>query len=289
MPERRYERPRVTVKLSGGLGNQLFQYAAARRVSVQHGAELVLDTGFYDRGRHRQFELNQFPIQAAVKTNATDARWLRQLQGLTKRLLRFDPPAYREPHYHFDPGLLKVVPPVVLEGYFQSPRYFDEIAPLIRQELQPPPPSDIDSQSLSGVLQHPESVALHIRRGDYVSNSKTQKTFLVCPVEYYVRALQSLPGEGPVVVVSDDIDWAKQHLPRRREMLFAGQNAPRAGLADLWLLTQARHHVIANSTFSWWGAWLSNRQQGITIAPANWFQAGTHSCQDLLPTDWHRI
>ena len=90
-------------------------------------------------------------------------------------------------------------------------------------------------------------------------------------------------------VFSDDIAWAKANLPQTRPMTFVGEEAPRSGLADLWLMTLARHHIIANSSFSWWGAWLAQRQDGETIAPARWFADGSYDEKDLLPTNWTRL
>lgn len=278
--------PSVTVRTSGGLGNQLFQYAVGRSLAISRGTKLVLDASFYDPRRHRRFELDQFPIQAEVKNYSRDFRMVRQAKALGKKLLRADPPKYREPHFHFDASLLAVKLPVILDGYFQSPRYFEQHADVIRSELSPPQPLDAESAELGGVLRHPDSVTLHVRRGDYVSNPKARETFHECSATYYQDALERIPGNGPVVVVSDDIEWARENLPRTREMYFAGERMARSGLADLWLMTQGEHHIIANSTFSWWGAWLSLKRTGTTVAPRNWFRTLQYDTRDLLPAEW---
>lgn len=278
--------PCVTVRTSGGLGNQLFQYAVGRSLAITRGAKLVLDATFYDPRRHRRFELDQFPIEAEVRNYSQNCRIVRQAKAFGKKLFRVDPPEYREPHFHFDPSLLAVRLPVVLAGYFQSPRYFELHADLIRRELAPPQPLDAESLELAEVLCHQDSVTLHVRRGDYVSNPKARETFYECSAKYYQDALQRVPGNGPVVVVSDDISWARENLPRTRPMHFAGEKGARSGLADLWLMAQGKHHIIANSTFSWWGAWLSTTCTGTTVAPRHWFRTSKYDTRDLLPKEW---
>lgn len=280
--------PQVTVHISGGLGNQLFQYAAARSHALRQSAELVLDVSFYDKGRHRQFELDQFPIRARIAGSTTRSRWLRPFTELGKSLLRMDQREYNEPHFAFDPSLLERSAPVVLHGYFQSQRYFDEHADSIREELAPPSALDQESQRLAAILTEPGSVSVHVRRGDYITNPKAAQMFHECSPNYYAQALERFPRRAPVVVFSDDINWAKQNLRSLQELAFAGMDGPRAGLADLWLMTLAENHVIANSSFSWWGAWLSKRS-GTTIAPRQWFRTTDKDTSDLIPADWIQL
>ncbi len=276
--------PGITVELSGGLGNQLFQYATARSLAINKGVDLTLDISFYDVRRHRSFDLGQLPVHCGIGTTADTPRWLQKARRLGRKMLRIDPPEYREPHFHFDPHLFDVSTPIRLRGYFQSPKYFEEHAQTIRAELQPPAPKDEESQKLSQLIEGTEAVSLHVRRGDYVTNAKARQTFHQCSVEYYSRAMKHF--DGPFVVISDDIQWAMQNLPRTQDLVFTGQQQPRSTLADLWLMTQTKHHIIANSTFSWWGAWLSSHRDGRTVAPRNWFLTSEYSTKDLLPAKW---
>lgn len=277
----------VTVAITGGLGNQMFQYAAARALAARSGAGLVLDLAFYNDRRHRRFELDAFPIEVngvigdkAPPLRARLSRWLpRKHAGAV----------YREPHFHYDPAFETLVPPVRLEGYFPSPRYFAGHEAIVRRDLAPPAAEDVESRRLAPLIGGDDTIALHVRRGDYVSQPKINALMGTCSVAYYEAALAKTPGNGTVFVFSDDVAWAKGHLPQIERMVFVGEGSPRPGLADLWLMTLARHHIIANSSFSWWGAWLARRQDGETITPARWFANSAHDVKDLFPADWTRM
>ncbi len=279
----------VTVQISGGLGNQLFQYAAARALALASGAQLILDAHFFDQGRHRQFELSQFPIQGTVIGHYQAPRLLRGPVNLLRKLRKVRLKNYQEPHFHFDPSFEQVRGPVYLKGYFQSPRYFESAAATVHKELQPPQATDHESLELADLLSHSNSISLHVRRGDYVKNPAAAQLFHSCSLDYYQQALEQLPVDGPVVVFSDDVEWVRQNLPTDARFRLAGTQGPRTGLADLWLMSKAEHHVIANSTFSWWGAWLGSSASGQTIAPRLWFRDPNWDCRDLIPNDWIRI
>lgn len=274
-----------TVELSGGLGNQLFQYATARAIALRSDARLLLDLSFYRPGRHRAFELGMLPIHADIVRPSFSKRLLSKLMGPLGRKQA----KYREPHFHFDSKVLDLKAPVRIEGYFQSEKYFTDHAETIRRELQFPPANDDDSQRLAELLHMPDSVVMHVRRGDYISNPKASKVFAECTLGYYERAMQQIPGSNSVVVVSDDIDWAEQNLPRVRELVFPSNAANRTALDDLWLMTQSQHNIIANSTFSWWAAWLSERPDSVTVAPHKWFNESDQSDRDLIPDRWLRV
>lgn len=300
---------RVSIRISGGLGNQMFQYAAARALALRTGASLELDLSFYDKGRHRGYELGAFPLAphdtraapAAVlmpRARVALSRWWRRLRGDA---------FHEEAHFHYDPAFEGLRPPVHLLGHFQSARYFAAVATTIRRELIPPAAADPVSREVAAAIaaanpavaagagpspQRPASAALHVRRGDYVSNPKNAGVFAACGVEYYARALQALPEGSAVFVFSDDIAWAREHLPRLPHLpplQFVGDGSPRAGMADLWLMTRAHHHIIANSSLSWWGAWLAGPIKGLTAAPAHWFVDPAKDTRDLIPNDWLRV
>lgn len=281
----------VSIQLSGGLGNQLFQYAAARSLAVRNNCPLIIDTGFFDSRRHRRYELQNFPINAEIVGQPGQPRWRRTLTSLLKSLTHGQTgPKYSEPHMHFDPAWQTLTPPITLTGYFQSPTYFKEHSQLIRSELTPPRPSDAESLRLEEVLADSNSVSVHIRRGDYVTNPSTRKIYCECTREYYLKALDHISGNGPVVFFSDDMAWVRANLAvPQRQCFWVGEKSARTGISDLWLMSKARHHVIANSTFSWWGAWLSMRESGVTIAPVEWFRNTNIRCDDLIPREWLRM
>tara|TARA_R110002049_G_scaffold46487_1_gene135142 strand:- start:88475 stop:89326 length:852 start_codon:yes stop_codon:yes gene_type:complete len=275
-------RPSVTVKLSGGLGNQLFQYAAARALALRSDARLILDTTFYRSRRHRDLELDAFPIQAdGVLSSGTLSKLVRKFVAKSD--------GYREPHFHFDPQLTQLNPPVVLDGYFQSERYFNDQAPTIRGDLRCPEPVDDQIRQLGQRIRDSGATSLHVRRGDYVTNKNASGTFCTCTMDYYRNAMERIPGDDPVYVFSDDLAWAKENLPPVKNLIFAESDRARRGLDDLWLMTHARNHIIANSTFSWWGAWLADSQDGLTIAPVHWFVDESTNDRDLIPAHWIRV
>ncbi len=280
----------VTIGLSGGLGNQLFQYAAARSLALKNNCDLVLDTGFFDSRRHRRFELQCFPIRARLVGKPDQARWQRLIQSMLHSLTaKSSEPVYSEPHMHFDSAWKTLAAPITLKGYFQSPKYFEEHAKVIRSELTPSEPNDAESLRMERILAEPESVSIHVRRGDYISNPSAKQIYCECTPEYYRTALAHLPGTGPVVFFSDDIAWTKSNLViPGRDCFWVGENGTRSGVSDMWLMSKANHHIIANSTFSWWGAWLSLRDDGMTVAPKAWFRDSNIRCVDLIPGDWVR-
>lgn len=276
---------RIEVGLAGGLGNQLFQYAAGRALSLQTGADLVLDLTFYREGRHRSFLLDQFSGPAAhsqfLRPKPIDR--LARAIGFPGRKM----PVYKERSGRPDPGFLAIQPPVRLEGYFQSADYFEKFAATIRQELAPPPATDPFSLSLAETMSG--AAALHVRRGDYISNKKAAALYAECLPDYYAAAMEHLPSGTDVVVFSDDIAWAKSHLPQSRHLIFVDDGSERKALDDLWLMSLASHHIIANSSFSWWGAWLATPGQGVTIAPLSWYRDKSADVSWMIPDGWIRL
>ena len=276
------------VGVSGGLGNQLFQYAAGRTIALRTDSQLQLDLSFYNKGRHRTFELDKLPVEAEFIRSAEGFSATRHCQSLFRKAFRTEK-TYREPHYHYDRRFESVQSPVTLEGYFQSERYFASHAAFIRAELAIPEPQDAESQNLARQMAEVTPTALHIRRGDYVTSPKNRQLFASCPIDYYRQAMEQIPGNGPVFVFSDDTDWVKQNLPAVKPLVFSAANSLRPALADLWLMTQSHHHIIANSSFSWWGAWLAGAQKGLTIAPRKWFNDAAVNDSDLIPDHWIRL
>ncbi|XZE22449.1 alpha-1,2-fucosyltransferase [Pirellulaceae bacterium SH449] len=276
----------VTVRLSGGLGNQLFQYAAARSVAIRCDAELCLDVSFYHRGRHRSYELNQFPIQATVSSKPKG-----KLIGLLFKIARIGQrqKLHKEKCYHYCSSVEQIVAPIILDGYFQTPRYFAAHEETIRAELMPPNVHGAQNQNLAESISSGNSTILHIRRGDYVTNPKAKRMFTECPMDYYRRASERVPSDSHFFVFSDDIPWAKKHLSLDRPITFVGDETPRTGIEDLKLMSLGHHHIIANSTFSWWGAWLAGPKKGLTIAPSRWFVDESIIDTDLFPSRWIRI
>lgn len=280
----------------GGLGNQLFQYATARRLALRLGVELAADTSWHDRRlphtTHRPFELSR--LRVALRTlPPRERRWARVAgHPILGRLPLGNPwTVLRERSMAYDPGVLRCADRTLLHGYFQSPRYFEEVRDTLLSELEPVDPPSPEDLSLLASMATSESVSVHVRRGDYVTLSAAAAYHGTCSPGYYRAAFELVASkvEDPVVFVfSDDPAWARANLRFPAPTHYVDHNPPEAAPQDLRLLAGCRHAIIANSSFSWWGAWLGKQQGKLVVAPRRWFADGRPT-PDLLPAGWTPI
>lgn len=298
---------KIVARLSGGIGNQLFTYAAARRLAIGNGAELVLDavSGFkYDRQYCQRFQLDQFHIPCRKATAAERllpfARVRRYLMRRLNMTRSFERRSYlRQECIDFDPRLLTLRPKgtFYLEGYWQSEGYFKDIESQIRDDLRIKPPTDVMNQQMAQRIRNATSVAVHVRFFDEpATSSGNAQSANNAPGDYYRRAIaemeQSVPGVH-YFVFSDRPHVAKNRLPLGDErMTIVGHNQGDAmASSDLWLMTQCQHFIIANSTFSWWGAWLGENADTLVIAPGFDKREGKAwwGFTGLLPERWIKL
>lgn len=285
----------IITRLRGGLGNQLFQYAFGRALAERHQAILKLDIGLLNQAQtkwtYRMYGLEAFNIHAPVATTAE----IRSLTGILPPYgwiasLGLRSQSYhKEPHFQFYPQALEWKPPLYLDGYWQSERYFEDIKTILRQELTLQQPLSATAQSWLDAIQSTQAVSVHIRRGDYATPSKANRYLRPCSLEYYQKSLTLMAQQvvNPTFwIFSDEINWAKKHLQLPYPTHFVEGNLTHE---DLRLMAACRQHIIANSTFSWWGAWLNPSPQKIVIAPKDWFTGGTFYTADLLPATWLKI
>ncbi|MHB8121806.1 MAG: alpha-1,2-fucosyltransferase [Desulfuromonadaceae bacterium] len=292
----------IIVKLMGGLGNQMFQYAAARSLSLRHGTALKLDLSYLESDQsgntHRTYELGHFCI-ASEKASRLEVNTMisRGNSTFLKALARtFQKKAdshagYREKWCHYDPQLLTLSDNVYLEGYWQSERYFVDISEVIRKELTVTSPLAGKNRELAEEIRTVNAVSMHVRRGDYVTDKKAGAMHGVCNLDYYQSAVglvvQSL--EYPhFFVFSDDPEWVAENLKLHHPVRYISNNGSMAH-EDLRLMSMCKHHVIANSSFSWWGAWLSTNPDKMVIAPKRWFNDPSINTSDLIPSDWQQL
>lgn len=288
----------IMVRVNGGLGNQMFQYAAARRLALAHGVELRLDTTPLERSSDRVYQLDVFNIAATVASPAEVAERL-DARGLFRRLRRAPMRRVREAAFHFDPAILEAPRDVYLEGYWQSERYFEDAADRIRRELTfRHAPQGRNAELGDEINSTPLAICVHVRRGDYVSKLEAQRILGPCDTEYYATATARLreaichdrdARKMRFFVFSDDPDWVRRNLRLPGSTTVVDHNGPEAAYEDLRLMRLCRHHIIANSTFSWWGAWLASAPDQIVIAPKRWFRAPEYSDKDLIPSRWIRL
>lgn len=278
----------IAVRLMGGLGNQMFQYALGRTLADRHDVPLVLDTSrFVNRPVNevpRDFELDCFAIRAEVTDDAVPAsRWAVRRMLDTRRLRLVSEKGFR-----FQPEVLRAGDHTLLFGYWQSELYFVSNAPAIQKDFSPTaPPSERTlrlSESIDG-----NTVCIHVRRADYVTHPRSSAFHRLMPVDYYNRAIAHIVASAGItpriLVISDDPEWCVQHLALDYPMTVAELESGR-NWEDLLLISLCRYIVVANSSFSWWGAWLSEASDKIVVAPSAWFRDATVDTRDLLPSQW---
>jgi len=294
----------VIVKLMGGLGNQMFQYAAARRLAHFNNTNLKIDLSWFDNicevDSFREYALDNFAVQKNFATREEVDALKFQAQGfvawlLTKALGRQTGGArsyIREKHFHFDPDILNLNDGVYLDGYWQSEKYFKDIETIIRQEFTIKSEMNVKSLAIKNQIKTTNSVSLHIRRGDYVSNPHTNKFHGSCNVKYYFRCVENLAlkvKHPHFFIFSDDPEWTRVNLKLPYPTTFVDLNPPEKGYEDLKLMSLCKHHIVANSSFSWWGAWLNPDSDKTVIAPDRWFNKEDIDTTDLLPESWIRL
>ncbi len=279
----------VIVKIKGGLGNQLFQYALGRAVALHHKLPLKLDLTIFKTYKLHRYLLDQFAIQADIATeneiiklkggNNVFSSALRKA-GLAKRKFYF-----REKRSsYFDASVFKNNV-VYLDGYWQNELYFSNIRELLLPEL-----TSISSMSDVGCaylecIKNSNSVSLHVRRGNYLNT----KNINVLDVDYYMKAAEYIRKnlEKPTFYVfSDDLEWCKNSLGFLDDCIYLDRT--KTEIDDLKLMSFCRHNIIANSSFSWWGAWLNQNPKKTVIAPKGWLLNDPDSSNVIL-SDWVKL
>lgn len=282
----------------GGLGNQMFQYAASRSLSLACDMPLRLDVSdFAGYGLHQSFELARVfscPVTLAEPEDVRAVLGWQSSKRIRRIMARPELQFLRsrhlvvEPHFHYWPGIWDVSLPCYLMGYWQSERYFTGVTHTIRADFTFRQPLVGRNLELAHKIGTVNAVSLHIRRGDYASNPKTLAMHGMCSPAYYETAVRYIAErvEAPhFFVFSDDMDWVRANLNMKHPCCYVDHNRGAASYIDMQLMSLCRHHIIANSSFSWWGAWLNPRQDKIVVAPSRWFNNGKDT-KDLLPENW---
>lgn len=286
----------VIIGLSGGLGNQLFQYSAGRSLSLSLDCDLSIDYSWFLAGYNRKYSLDTFNLPFGI---LGDSRILPvKLDVIRTRVAkkflntRFGLPIYREPHFHFDQEFKLIKSPVFLDGHFQSERYFREYQEIIRSDLCLIDPFPDRCFSVISDIKVFDAIAVHVRRGDYLSSKKNFLIYNQISLKYYIEAVKVISDglKNPkCFIFSDDISWAKEHLKFDVPMNFVDANPNDEAYWDLRLMSACNHFVIANSSFSWWGAWLGVYPYKKVVAPKHWFKSKIKDTVDLLPNNWIQL
>lgn len=289
----------------GGLGNQMFQYAAGRALALRNQAELKLDVSdFIDYDLHQGFELCRlFDIDvrmATVEDKSNLLGWqasprVRKMLKRTKLFSCLEKRTWvKEPHFNYWSGLREVGDMAYIEGYWQSEKYFLEIEDRLRKDFIFPQPFSKKNAEIARKIEQVTAVSLHIRRGDYLSNANSTAIHGLCSLGYYQAAIQYIVAHvnSPCFFVfSDDIVWAKENLKLPFPCQFIDHNEGVESYNDMRLMSLCQHHIIANSSFSWWGAWLNSNVEKMVIAPKHWFVSEVMQAQavDIYPEKWIKL
>lgn len=291
----------IVSQILGGLGNQMFQYAAGRALSLKYDVPLLLDvSGFSSYGLHQGFELDRLFCGDTKIANELDVRnilgW-QNLPGVRRILSRSSMKSFRskkfvfEPYFQYWQAIKNVPNDCYLMGCWQSEKYFSVIAKQIRKDFVFRPKMNSQNVQLALNISQVNAISLHIRRGDYANNPKVTATHGLCPISYYQDAIKYISNqvEQPYFFVfSDDMIWAKENLKIDLPCIYIDHNQGAESYNDMRLMSLCQHHIIANSSFSWWGAWLNPSPDKIVIAPKKWF-ATTRNTKDLLPQSWIKL
>jgi hypothetical protein len=295
----------VSARIEGGLGNQMFQYAAARALAKRLRAHVVLDCTL-PQPRQRRFVLDRYPICATVTRNGplkvpTHHFRLRGTLGrritddfhrLVPRYVSVDGKRFKvfeeQAWFAFDPRFETLAGSTYLIGWWQSYRYFESIADAVRSEFRSPVTPSASNQRWRERIRQTNSVCLHVRRGDYLEPAAFE-LFGICQPAYYANAIHQMRErvDNPVFFVfSDDLTWCRENLAAN-DVVFVDANPCEEAVDELHLMAACRHQIIANSSFSWWAAWLAQHPTQVVIAPYPWFTR--KPAPDLLPERWIRL
>lgn len=285
----------VLVRVSGGLGNQMFQYAIAKSIAKKNNDIFKLDISFYSNQKLRKFELNEFDtiINFASRKEIIEFAGNENIFFKIKRKLGFimkRPKSYfpEKEATIFDESVFNYSENIYLDGYWQNSKFFNNIRSELIEDFSFVGQISNSANIYLNKIKAKQSVSIHIRRGDYVSNQKANSIHGVTSLEYYKKAIEFILKkiENPYFFIfSDDINWCKNNFEflENKEFIDNTNNA----FEDLELMKNCKHNIIANSTFSWWGAWLNQNDKKIVISPKIWWVARVD--KNLALEDWIKI
>ncbi len=247
----------IICKLMGGLGNQLFQWAASQSAKIKYNTECYYEVDYFINNHGWKFELLEFDIEEP------------KVLGQNTFVL---PTIGDSFHYRELPN------DCYMNGYWQSEKYFKDIKEILRKQLEVSEEKKDNILNLYPFMKD-ETVSLHVRRGDYLKASHVHPCQTL---DYYDEAVDlAAKSDTNILVFSDDIEWCKQNF--KYDNMYFAEN--QTNVTDMHSMSLCSHNIIANSSFSWWGAWLNNNIEKKVIAPKNWFADGTYS-GDIVPEDW---
>jgi hypothetical protein len=283
----------IVVKLNGGIGAQMIQYSLGRYLSLLNGTELYLDGSWFseyntDENFPRDFKLNCLKVNYKL-FNKKSILWRARL---SKRNKLFNPFAYKTVYEKdfskFDDNILKLGNNIILDGYWNSYKYFENIKGVLSEELSPRDQPNPNNKNCLNKIINTNAVSVHFRRGDY---SKTSFHGILNN-SYYEAALNIIKqkvADPYLFIFSDEPEWVIRNFDFDLPYEIVDFNGNDNNYWDIELMKHCKHHIIANSSFSWWGAWLNSNASKIVIAPKIWIAEEKRQMKDFIPLNWIRI
>lgn len=289
----------IIVKLQGGLGNQLFQFAFAKALASHRKDKLYIDTNWFKKNNgatYRQFELHHLGIEFERASN----KQLRIFfpKGAVHKFKKTVKEKFgkvcliKETQVSmFQDSLFTLQGDIYLAGYWQSWKYFESISSQIKQQFLLHTNLSPTAQAVLQNIKENTPLSIHIRRNDFANNLAIRKVHGVCSLEYYRKAIRMVRNQHPNIhcfVFTDEPDWAEEKLSSVQNLKIVRKTK---SYEDLFLISNCKHHIVANSTFSWWGAWLCPNPNKLVIAPKQWYadEQLNKTTVDLIPKGWIRI
>ena len=278
--------------LDGGLGNQLFQYSIGRHLSIKNDTALILDTSRYLINKRRHYELFRYNIKAKVGSIPTSI-FVRLSKHIISKIgdkIHIPITYVKQLDTYFNREIFSVKDNIILDGYWQSEEYFKNIEDIVIEDLSLLTEPDQKNKHLLKRINNSNSVCLHVRRDDYVSDPVLQNFHGNLTPEYYVKAIDSicdLTADPDFFIFSDEPEWCKRNIITNRPHTYVDINGPDKAPEELRLMSACNHFIIANSSLSWWAAWLSRYKGKIIIAPKRWYR--TRDEGDIVPKRWLRL
>ncbi|TYP97351.1 glycosyl transferase family 11 [Tenacibaculum adriaticum] len=283
--------------IHGGLGNQMFQYALGLSISLKTNSEFKFDLHKMNNYNLRDFSLNKFNISAKKCEDYISEKYKsnKYKEALEKKINKFGlytgNKFYEKKEFCYDQSVFSNKK-AYFKGYWQSFKYFESIRDIILKEFSLKDDLSEENLSILNKIENSDnSVSIHIRRGDYINNAKNNKIYNVIGLDYYEKAINEINNnfEKPYFFVfSDDIEWVDKNLNISGRVIYVSSDKTNKAEEELILMSKCNHNIIANSTFSWWGAWLNNNEDKLVIAPKIWMK-GIKSSKDLIPNTWLKI
>ena len=291
----------IILKLFGGLGNQMFQLATLKSLSLLKKTKIGVDISSFEKESSAEYTSRSFELERIFDLNEVSITTLKSYNYLLNNNLNsrikkklFNGSVFFENGLTYQPEVKSITKNAYLEGYFQSEKYFADFRKEILNLFNFKSKQSTKTMEAEKLICTTDAIAIHIRRGDYASNKHVNSVHGTLPLSYYLNALNHFDVKNAhLFFFSDDIQWVKDNFNfiAPKQATFVNWNTGDDSWQDMYLMSKCHHFIIANSSFSWWGAWLSTHSTKKVICPKTWFidPIRNQQTKDLIPKNWIRL